>query len=150
MIILVTGSHNWTDFELIQSYLERFPDGSTVVLGQCEPHKVAQYSRGAEYFASRIAGELGRQVHVCEVERKETREDSMRARNAAAIDYCTRRRSSGEPVRVLAFPLTGSRGTWDCIYRAEQAGLPVTICQKYLSEPALPPWINPWKPPFET
>ena len=29
--------------------------------------------------------------------------------------------------RVYAFPMKGSRGTWDCVRRAEKAGIPVTV-----------------------
>jgi len=108
------------------------PDWSniTVVTGgqKTRVHGGAAYYIGADYIAKRCAQSLGIEVeeHPCE--------DPCDIHGRAHM-WKTLGRAAG-PVRnqamvfdgadvCLAFPLGESRGTWDCMRRAEEAGIPV-------------------------
>lgn len=115
--ILVTGSRNWTDRETIdaalrRAYIELSDDGSEVVLvhGDC-------HLGGADIIARDIwhshgltdephPAEMGPNGHVLGPERNKRMVD-------LGADVC------------LAFPLSDSRGTLNCMRYAHQAGIPV-------------------------
>jgi hypothetical protein len=48
-------------------------------------------------------------------------------------------RRNGEMVDLgadlcIAFPVSASKGTWDCVRKAENAGIPVVLCNKEVPE----------------
>jgi hypothetical protein len=110
--IIVTGSRHWSNQEWVEEVLSSFIDEGedvTIVHGDCPS--------GADRFAS----------IWCDVY------DIKQERHPA--DWATYGRSAG-PRRnqhmvalgadlVLAFPVLGSRGSWDCMRRAEKAGIKV-------------------------
>lgn len=137
--VIVTGSRNWASEDLVWEALafvcaEHLPDGGTltVVHGACPT--------GADYFAHTWFG-LPNDPEYVEVEEPHPA-DWFRACDANCYH---RPRPDGRCAMaghirnqemvdlgadlVLAFPLPGprtrSRGTWDCVKRAEAAGIPV-------------------------
>lgn len=48
-------------------------------------------------------------------------------RNAAMVAAAAALRDRDHEVRVIAFPAKSSRGTWDCVRRAQKAGLDVQV-----------------------
>lgn len=117
MRILVTGSRNWTDREVIRKALRdagqaagRHPQGVVVVHGG---------ARGADTIAGELAREFGCMVEVHPAEWTRYGKAAGHRRNAkmvvAGADVC------------LAFPLGESRGTRGCMRLAEAAGIPVVV-----------------------
>ena len=118
---LVTGSRHWTDRDLLESTLEDFlgsqripPDQVALVVGDCPT--------GADAMAVEWATRVG----IPESQRKPFQ-----------ADWATHGRAAG-PMRnqdmvdsgadwCFAFPLPGSRGTWDCVRRAGKAEIPVSV-----------------------
>src|SRR5690242_14324339 len=49
------------------------------------------------------------------------------ARNALLVDLALTYVRHGYTVAVEAFPTASSRGTWDCVDKARNAGLPVQV-----------------------
>jgi hypothetical protein len=112
--ILVTGSRDWTDRDTIRHALIDAALGARMDLYQ------VTVVHGAARGADRIAGEIARE-YGCRVEEHPAQwQDGPSAgprRNAHMValgaDLC------------LAFPHGESRGTRDCMRRAQAAGIPV-------------------------
>lgn len=110
--ILVTGSRNWTDRDAIYMALATytFLPGTVIVHGACPTG------------ADAIAGEWARET-IGFFEEAHPADWSTHGkaagpkRNQAMVDL-------GADI-CLAFPLGDSRGTRDCMRRAEAAGIPV-------------------------
>lgn len=113
-VVLVTGSRDWTDEAAIARALE----GATLVI------------HGGSGGADRIADDWARAEGVKrEVFRADWARHGSRAgprRNQAMVDFACALRTNAS-VEVHAFPLPGSRGTWDCVRRARAAGLVVHV-----------------------
>lgn len=114
--ILVTGSRHWTDIATIngalhRTYLALSHDGSDVVLVHGECHL-----GGADIIARDIWRAVGLrdEPHPAEIVNGRALGPQ---RNQRMVDL-------GADV-CLAFPLLGSRGTYDCMRRARDAGIPV-------------------------
>ena len=113
--ILITGSRNWDDQAAIAHAIgEVWPphcsaDEITLVHGG---------ATGADHHASGVALAFG---VACEEHPADWTRGHRAGpeRNQAMVD-------AGADV-CLAFPLPGSRGTWDCVKRANAAGIPVRI-----------------------
>lgn len=127
--ILITGSREWTDeasiFKAIDEHHPRGGAKFVVVHGDCPS--------GADALARKLC-----RYHYWQAEPHPAKWDEscgpdchhMRFRNGRPNFSCA------GPVRnqlmvdlgadiCLAFPLPGSRGTWDCMGRAEAAGIEV-------------------------
>ncbi|MET9339249.1 SLOG family protein [Nonomuraea sp. NPDC003804] len=131
--VLITGSRSWNDEQAIRDALApiSFIYGSenvVVVHGHCP--------RGADALADQIASDWGMTIErhpadwaapcgpVCRTPHRKRRPDGTTycpwagwTRNQAMVDL-------GADV-CLAFIRNNSRGTADCIRRAEKAGIPV-------------------------
>ncbi|WP_086846993.1 SLOG family protein [Amycolatopsis kentuckyensis] len=125
--ILVTGSRHWTDKVAIADALDRAVedferpgvldkskklDGIYILIhGDCEG-------------ADRIAAEywLGRPVQAYPANWAEFGKAAGPIRNQRMVNL-------GADI-CLAFPTAGSRGTWDCVRRAREAGIPVEIIEE--------------------
>lgn len=110
--VLVTGSRNWFNHEIISDALhaQRLLDPDyaiTVVHGG---------AAGADALAAWWARSVGvhAEVHMADWSLGKV---AGHIRNQKMVDL-------GADV-CLAFPMQGSRGTWDCVRRAEKAGIPV-------------------------
>lgn len=115
MIVMVTGSRNWSDAGEIRVELMRLPQGTTVIHGG---------ARGADNLAGFIARDIGLSVITFPANWKEFGKRAGPIRNQDMIER--------HPDLVLAFPLRDSVGTWDCVRRAEKDRIQVRICAKYL------------------
>lgn len=117
MRILITGSRNWTNREIIRQALREagqaaktHPQGVVVVHGG---------ARGADMIAGEIAREFGCMIEVHPADWQAHGKAAGPIRNAHMVklgaDVC------------LAFPLGESRGTRHCMHMAEAAGIPVKV-----------------------
>ena len=113
MRVLITGSRVWVDEATMLARFREI-DGTmeevTIVHGN---------AAGADRMAGELAAVLMFKVEVFPAEwakygRRAGPDRNQRMVNAGA-DLC------------LAFPMPGSKGTWDCVRRASDAGIPVEI-----------------------
>ena len=117
--LLVTGSPDWTDYRALARALGAVwrewgkPDDAVLIEGECP------YSGAAEIAASYWRIVLGLPVEPFPAERD---------RNGRILDpeHNQRMVDSGADL-CLAAPLPGSRDTWDCVKRAEAAGIEVRV-----------------------
>jgi hypothetical protein len=112
--VLVTGSRDFTDYDTIAGVLddEAVTHGPIVVIhgGAC----------GADQLAATWA-RANRQAQLAfpaDWERYGRHAGPIRNRKMLAEAY---------PDVVHAFPLPGSRGTWDCVQAARMLGIPVVV-----------------------
>jgi hypothetical protein len=112
--ILVTGSRNFTNretvLEILSEYWEEGVEDTVLIHGG---------ARGLDELAADVAFQLGwvEELHFAEWER--FGKSAGHIRNQAMVD-------SGADV-CIGFPMAGSRGTWDCLKRAADAGIPTRI-----------------------
>jgi hypothetical protein len=112
---MVTGSRHWKDRQaIVGAFCEHVGGGQhTLIHGKCE---------GLDILAEAEAKALGWAIEPHEVSKAEWRRLGGKAgplRNQRMVD--------SEPDILLAFPLPGSRGTWDAVKRAHKAGIWVVI-----------------------
>ncbi len=115
MIVVVTGSRNWSDAGAIRAELMRLPVNTAVVHGD---------ARGADKLAGSIARDLNLPVIPMPADWGKYGKNAGPIRNQSMIDR--------HPDLVLAFPLRDSIGTWDCVRKAEAKGIQTRVCAKYL------------------
>jgi hypothetical protein len=115
--VLVTGSRYWRDRDVVRERLAKLPRTTIIVHGA---------ARGLDTIAYEVARELGfdDEPHPADWARH--------GKGAGVI-------RNGEMVALgahlcLAFPTGTSIGTWDCVRRAQAAGITVEI----IGEPARP------------
>lgn len=124
MRVIVTGSRDWRNVDVIDLELAQLPKGSVVVHG-C--------ASGADAIARSLAKSLGHEVedHWPDYVNLSFAE-ANKARNQEMVD-------AGAEL-VLAFPTKRSRGTWDCVTRAGRAEIRRKIVNedgtfRYVPEP---------------
>ncbi|WP_080989611.1 SLOG family protein [Mycolicibacterium conceptionense] len=133
MRILITGSRHWHDRAAVERALRDvaaglYPEEVTVVHGDC-PYG------GADIIAAEIAAGWGCTVEAYPAEMGADGHVLGPARNQRMVDL-------GADI-CLAFPDSKSRGTWDCVRRAEKAGIPISIDYSYVPLPANPlRWVR--------
>ena len=113
--ILVTGSREWTDPAPVLAAIERVEARSTGPLVL-----VHGAARGLDLLAARLV--RGRPRWTEEAHPADWATHGRAAghrRNAEMVDLGA--------ALCLAFPLPGSRGTWDCVRRAVDAGVPTLV-----------------------
>lgn len=117
MRILITGSREWTDRDLIREAIifaaqtaGAHPQETTIVHGG---------ARGADTIAKEIGKQFGCQVEGHAADWATYRKAAGHRRNAEMValgaDAC------------LAFPIGKSPGTRGCVALCEKAGIPITI-----------------------
>lgn len=119
MRILVTGSRAWIDELAIEQTLTL--EGQRL---QVQPHDVIVVhggAHGADAIADRLARRYGCGVEVVRADWNRYGNAAGPIRNAEMV-----RRGA---VACLAFPIGLSRGTRDCIARAEAAGIPTVVTE---------------------
>jgi hypothetical protein len=114
-VVIVTGSRDWTDKEAIRIRLNKYPRGTIVLHGAAS---------GADQIAERIAREMNMQP-VRHPYFSDLGKAGGPARNALLVALGGAYQAHGYEVVVEAFPLPQSRGTWDCVRRADEALLSV-------------------------
>lgn len=118
MRVIVTGSRYWNQTDavhwhsdgdrILPTVIQALPPGSTVVHGG---------ARGADREAGYWAELFGHEVEVFHAEWEKYGKRAGMIRNQDMV--------GGGADLVVAFPLGESRGTRDCMRRAEAAGIPV-------------------------
>jgi hypothetical protein len=112
--VLVTGSRDWSDYEVIEQAILNVTKNATgpvtIVHGA---------ARGADTIAGEIAHLHGFDVEAHGAQWNKYGKAAGPIRNQEMVDL-------GADV-VLGFMMPGSRGTKDCISRAQTAGLPVIV-----------------------
>lgn len=122
MKVLICGSRRWTDREAIQKVIDGLDPGTTVIHGA---------ATGADSIAGELAGACGLGVLAFPAGWDEHGECHC----PPTLPYCRaagprRNRQmleEGKPDRVVAFPLSGSKGTADMIRQARGRGIPVEV-----------------------
>jgi hypothetical protein len=115
MKVLVTGSRDWVDTQLLKDAL--VAARATVVI-----HGDA---RGADRIAKDVARSLGLTERAYPAQWNIHGRKAGPLRNQQMLDE---EHTEAEPINlVLAFPMPGSIGTWDMVRRAEKLGLNVKI-----------------------
>ena len=123
--VLVTGSRNWTNPDVIARVFDQYGvAGSAVTVvhgGQVSYDPVSRMRYGADYFADILARRRGCKVEKYPADWKRHRKQAGPIRNAYMV-------SLGADF-VLAFPLitptSASTGTLGCMRLAEDAGIVV-------------------------
>lgn len=111
MRILITGSRDWRNTEIISGALVNLPSGTVIVHG-C--------ASGADAIARAFAIDYGLipEDHWPDYANHPVF-DAPKIRNQemvdAGADHC------------YAFPTPNSRGTWDCVKRVKEAKIPLRI-----------------------
>ena len=125
MKVIVCGSRHWLNFAAVLRELRKLPRGTVIIHGGCKT--------GADAMADKIARKLGLTVRVypADWEGEEARTGSAGAagpkRNTLMI---ATEHVPDDPVAfVLAFTLDlrKSKGTRDCVTKAEAVQIPVTV-----------------------
>lgn len=119
--ILVTGSRIWTDYYLLGRALMdelRGHSGSVVVHGSCPTGADEMASRWVKYWIAQVP--FGSAIYE---ERHPA--DWSKGRSAGPIRN-QKMVSLGADI-CLGFVLPGSRGTLDCLQRANKAGIPTKV-----------------------
>ena len=107
--VLFSGSRHWDRVAPVRAVISSIPRGSTAIHGG---------AKGLDSLAGRLAQEKGLAVEVYEADWSRGRKAGPE-RNQEMVD-------AGADI-VYAFPVEGSRGTWDLVKRARKAGIPVQV-----------------------
>lgn len=112
--ILVTGSRKYFDKEYVRQVLRdevgrMSPETLTLVHGDAP---------GLDWTAAMVARELGWNVEA---------HPADWSRGPKAGPERNQRMADAGAAVCLAFPQKGSKGTWDCMKRAFEAGIPVVV-----------------------
>lgn len=120
MRILVTGSRHWTDRQVIA-------DALTELLKECTDPCVLIHgdASGADRLANGVILDWARKWGIWGIERFPANWNKY-GRRAGPIRNA-QMLTEGKPDICLAFPLPGSKGTWDMIRKANAAGVEVRI-----------------------
>lgn len=121
MRILITGSRDWTDRDTIRTALGETAHTAWLERGEAmSDHTVVHgAAAGADAIAAWLATMVGMKVEAHPADWATCGKAAGGIRNQRMVDL-------GADV-CLAFPLRGSRGTWDCVRRAQVARIPVVI-----------------------
>ena len=113
MVIVVTGSRDWTDAATLYAQLD----------GLHAKHGIEVLFHGGATGADTLAGRWAQQRGICEVVvpyASAYGKQGGSIRNGWLLDL-------GQPDLVVAFPTPSSVGTWNCIQQAKQRGLRIRI-----------------------
>ena len=111
--ILICGSRDWSNIDIIKCRLDKFDSNSTVIHGDC---------RGADKIAGGLAKSMGMKIEVYVADWKIYGKSAGPSRNQKMLD-------DGKPTIVIAFhnDIDNSKGTADMIARAKKLGIPTEI-----------------------
>ena len=116
MIVLICGSRNWTNKDLIKQEILGLEGVTKIIHGAC---------RGADYLAGEVATELGLVVVEYPADWNSYGLSAGPRRNQQMLD-------EGKPDLVLAFTndFANSKGTKDMVNRAKKQGVTVKIIKE--------------------
>jgi hypothetical protein len=115
MKILITGSRVWSDVDVVRRAL--FDALPGMYINAPDITVIHGGAPGADTIADILAHGLGMNVEEYPARWDLYRDGAGPIRNQYMVDL-------GAAV-CLAFPFPSSKGTWDCMDRAEAAGIPV-------------------------
>ncbi len=115
MEILITGSREFDDYEFMEKTLEPFEWECTMVIHGAAP--------GADALASRWAYEHRKDVQPYGAKWRRYRSAAGGRRNSLMLD-------KHPNAVVIGFPLPGSKGTWDCIHKAQASQHRVIVARR--------------------
>lgn len=126
MIFIVCGDRNWVDFGLIEFVLAGYPDGSTLIHGNC---------RGVDEISGYLGKERGFTVTPVPADWAKYGKSAGPIRNRLMLMH------EPKPERVLAFHdnIRQSKGTKDMINAALETGVTVVLFSTHND----PIWIYP-------
>jgi hypothetical protein len=121
-VVVITGSREWSD---------RWPIARVIASGR--PHEFANLvihggAKGADAIAHSVA--LDHEIEVLTVPARWKaigKSHAGPARNERMLRWAFMLASQGHDVHCYAFPLSGSRGTWDCVERMRKHEIPTTV-----------------------
>lgn len=128
--VLVTGSRDWTDPELIRERLRHYPAGTILIHGDCGEHSrtTGRVIRGADLLAAEVGEEdFGHIPLPMPPNYRVEARDAPKLRNKLMVEVLTRLRWCGYKVAAEAFPLPSSRGTWHTVRLVEAVGIKLTV-----------------------
>ena len=113
MRVLVCGSRDWSNVEIIAEHLRSLPSGTALIHGGC---------KGADLIAALIGAELGFEVVPFPADWGTHGKAAGPIRNQRMLD-------EGKPDLIIAFhnDISSSRGTADMLRRAERCGVQIKI-----------------------
>jgi hypothetical protein len=112
MRVLITASRDFNDLPLMYDAIRPFLNAAlTIIHGN---------ARGGDQCAEVIAERVGANVYRFSAEWDHYGRAAGHVRNVEMFDTM-------QPEHVLAFPLPGSKGTWDAVREAKRRGIPVTV-----------------------
>lgn len=112
--VLICGSRDFKDQKLISEFVSKNKDKISVI--------IEGGARGADRCARIAAEAFGIPVETYPADWQRYKFRAGPIRNQQMLD-------EGRPDVVVAYPLPGSKGTWDMINRAKKAGVPVKIIE---------------------
>ena len=128
LFILVTGSRDWTDKELINGILSEYKNYDvTVIHGGC---------RGVDKIAGEVSLNFKYNVLVYPADWGKYGKGAGPIRNTEMVKKLVEYKDSRNNCLVLAFhdDLTSSKGTKDCVNRAEKSKLTVRYIKHDVSQ----------------
>lgn len=120
-VILITGSRDWTDQDIIRNALTEFSDRKVLVIhGKC---------KGADIIAGNIAEKLGFDISSSPADWKTFGRAAGPIRNKKMVDETLEYKKMGINTVVLAFhdSLDNSKGTGHCVKLAIKNCLDVVL-----------------------
>lgn len=126
MIVIVTGSRNWNNYNALRSYIDHVCWKEGILY---TPHLIVHGdARGADQLANEYAIQHGIPVKAFPADWALGNKAGP-IRNQQMIDWALRKstnpsddvESAWTEVICIAFPVPQSKGTWDCIRRCERA-----------------------------
>lgn len=119
MLIVVTGSRDWKDGQLIERVLRHYNDSAPALEEITLVHGGA---RGADFFAKVAATRLGWNVIECQADWDTHGKSAGSIRNNQMLDR--------QPDLVLAFWDGQSRGTEHCMNEARERGIHTRVFEE--------------------
>ena len=121
--VIITGSREWTDRDIIRSALVDLCEQSSMMSARSVMVHVGD-SKGTDALALSVAMELGLKCHVYKAHWSSYGRSARPRRNHEMVDSAM---SHGDCI-MLAFPLSDSRGTIECMRYAAERGIEVVDC----------------------
>lgn len=121
MIIVVTGSRNWKDYDTLRSYIDLLSKKERILHS---PHFIVHGdAKGADQLANKYAIQHSIPIKAFPADWTLGNKAGP-IRNQQMIDWAIKRALQFESeVICIAFPLPKSKGTWDCIRRCVKEGV---------------------------
>jgi hypothetical protein len=113
---IFSGSRRWTDKVAVMRVMKTLPENSVIVHGGAS---------GLDKVAGYLAPKYGFTVEVYPAKWKKWGKHAGPRRNQEMVNLGA--------VSVFAFPVTESKGTWDLVFKACAAGIPVSIIPENLT-----------------